>query len=426
MTFYVRKTLAPGPIRFGVSPRSPIETIDTEPVLSTGGAGEFLRRRLRGFYFADTRSAGAPTVPDQPSITKTPFWSSLFDGTPRGWGFMAMMAVGLLIAFLGFAVIAKGESPGPGYVEVIFGAILIIIPIVITAQGRRQIKAREDEERAARDAEQQRYQEILSSYTSALERLRNDPSDINLAAAGRERDRLDLPYRIWSPYARSTVLFIGFAALERFGAAGARQVNDIMSRASHSAGLNPADELRVKLDLYRVVVWHLLADDRFGPAQTAELMALRNGLEIDDTDVPVEVKAVSEFDALRGINHRNLPKSECTVPLGFHEYCIHTTKGSLLRQVREKVEGIPTTKLVPSEQCTVSVTNKRIILEGKKRQEIGVPKIDDVEVDVDSNNLTIRPARGMKDVIIQVDDPIYSAALIDIATMLDERPKGFS
>lgn len=424
MTFYVRKTLAPGPIRFGVSPRSPIETIDTESALSTGGAGEFLRRRLRGFYFADTRSAGAPVLPDQPSITKTPFWTSLFDGTARGYGFMAMMALGLLVAFLGFAVIASGRKVG--WVEVVFGLILIAIPIVITAQGRRQIKAREDEERAAREEEHQRYQEILSSYTAALERLRNDPSDANLAAAGRERDRLDLPYRIWSPAARATVLFIGFAALERFNSAGARQVNDIMSRSSHSTGLNPADELRVKLDLYRVVVWHLLADDRFGPAQTEQLVALRQGLEIDDSDVPVEVKAVTEFDALRGINHRNLPKSECGIALGFHEYCIHTTKGSLLRQVREKVEGIPVTKLVPSEQCTIHVTNKRIILEGKKRQEIGVPKIDDVEVDVDSNNLTIRPARGMKDVIIQVEDPVYSAALMDIATMLDERPKGFS
>jgi hypothetical protein len=426
MTFYVRKTLAPGPIRFGVSPRSTIETIDIEPALSTGGAGEFLRRRLRGFYFADTRSAGAPVLPDQPSITKTPFLTSVFDGTARGYGFMAMMALGLLIVFVGLLVISKGETPAAGWIEVIFGLILIAIPIVITAQARAHIKAREDQERAAREEEHQRYQEILSSYSAALETLRNDPSDANLAAVGRERDRLDLPYRIWSPSARATVLSIGFAALERFNAAGARQVNDIMNRSSHAVGLNPADALRVKLDLYRVVVWHLLADDRFGAAQTQELVALRQGLEIDDGDVPVEVKAITEFDALRGINHRTLPKSECGIPLGFHEYCIHTTKGSLLRQVREKVEGVPVTKLVPSEQATIHVTNKRIIMEGKKRQEIGVPKIDDVEVDVDSNNLTIRPARGMKDVIIQVEDPIYSAALMDVATMLDERPKGFS
>ncbi|HEX6160942.1 MAG TPA: hypothetical protein VF111_12300 [Thermoanaerobaculia bacterium] len=426
MTFYVRKTLAPGPIRFGVSPRSPITAIDPEPVLSTGGSGEFLRRRLRGFYFADTRDPGALVVPDMPSISSTPFWTSVFDGTTRGWLFVGMMVFGVLLILLGLAVISNTDNNGIGIFEIILGLILIGVPIGITAQGRRQIKVREDQERAAREAEHQGHQEILSAYSAALEKVRNDPSEANLATVGRERDRIDLPYRIWSPVARSTVLHIGFQALEKYGPAGARQVNDIMSRAAHSTGLNPADELRVKLDLYRVAVWHLLADDRFGPAQVEQLHALRDGLEIDENDVPVEMKAISEFDGLRGINHKNLPKAECSVPLGFHEYCIHSTRGHVLRPVREKVEGIPTTKLVPSEQCQIVVTNKRIILDAKKRQEIGVPKIDDVEVDVDPNILTIRPARGMKSVTIQVEDPIVTAALIDVATMLDERPRGFS
>jgi hypothetical protein len=426
MTFYVRKQLAPGPIRFGVSPRSPVSAIDTEPALSTGGSGEFLRRRLRGFYFADMRDPGALVVPDSPSITSTPFWASVFDGTARGWLFVGLMIFGALLIVLGLGVIANTDNNGVGIFEIILGLILIGVPIGITAQARRQIKVREDQERAAREQEHAGHQEILSAYSAALERVRNDPSEVNLAAVGRERDRIDLPYRIWSPVARSTVLHIGFQALEKYGPAGARQVNDIMSRAAHSTGLNPADELRVKLDLYRVVVWHLLADDRFGPAQVGELHALRDGLEIDDNDVPVEVKAITEFDGLRGVNHKNLPKAECPVPLGFHEYCIHNTRGSVLRQVREKIEGVPTTKLVPTEQCQIIVTNKRVILNSKKRQEIAVPKIDDVEVDIDPNILTIRPARGIKNVIVQVEDPIVTAALIDVATMLDERPRGFA
>lgn len=426
MTFYVRKTLAPGPIRFGVSPRSNVSAIDTEPVLSTGGSGEFLRRRLRGFYFADTRDPGAPVVPDVPSISSTPFWASVFDGTARGWAFVGMMVFGVLLILLGFGVIANTDNNAVGVIEIILGLILIGVPIVITAQARRQIKVREDAERAAREKEHAGHQEILAAYSAALERVRHDPSEANLAAVGRERDRIDLPYRIWSPVARATVLHIGFQALEKHGPAGASQVNDLMSRAAHSTGLNPADELRVKLDLYRVVAWHLLADDRFGPAQVAQLHLLRDGLEIDDNDVPVEVKSIGEFDGLRGINHKNLPKAECSIPMGFHEYCIHSTRGHVLRQVREKVEGVPTTKLVPSEQCQIVVTNKRIILDAKKRQEIPVPKIDDVEVEVDLNILTIRPARGMKDVIIQVEDPIVTAALIDVATMLDERPRGFA
>jgi hypothetical protein len=424
MTFYVRKSLAPGPVRFGVSPRSTIQAIDQEPLLSTGATGEFLRRRLRGFYSADTRKAGAPVVPQNPSITTTPFWSSVFDGTARGWVFLAMMVFGTLLLLAGIAVVANGTPVG--WLEIILGLILLGIPIGMTVQARRQIRLREEQEEAARAEENKRHQEALASYTAALEALLNDPSETNLAAAGRERDRLDLSYKIWAPIGRSTVLHIGFAALEKYQPAGAREVNTVIAKASHAVGLNPADELRVKLDLYRVVVWHLLADDRHGAVQVALLEQLREGLDIEPGDVPDEAHAIGEFDKLRGVHHRSLPKTECAFPLGFHEYCIHTTKGSLLKRVREKVEGVPVTKLVPAEQCQVFLTNKRLIIDAKKRHELALPKIDDLEVNVDPNVLTIRPAKGIREVELQLDDSIYTAALIDIATSLDDRPKGFA
>ena len=114
MTFFIEKSLATGPIRFGVGPRRELSAIESEAGLSTGPAGEFLRRR-GGFFSADSRSAGAPILPTAPSITRVPFWESLKpDGTRRGWIFVALFALGLLFVLLGFAVVArKGPQGSP-------------------------------------------------------------------------------------------------------------------------------------------------------------------------------------------------------------------------------------------------------------------------------------------------------------------------
>jgi antitoxin (DNA-binding transcriptional repressor) of toxin-antitoxin stability system len=95
--------------------------------------------------------------------------------------------------------------------------------------------------------------------------------------------------------------------------------------------------------------------------------------------------------------------------------------------VWERVHGKPIAKLIPAEPCTVYITNRRVVVAAKKnKHDIPLGKIDDVEVDADPNVLTIRTARALKDVELQLDDPIYAAALLDIATTLDERPRGFS
>lgn len=426
MTFYIRKALANGRIRFGVSPRSLRDEIDSAPDLSTGGRGEFLRKRMSGFYFADNRSSvNAPVLPEKTGISATPFLKSVFDGTKRGWLFLAMTIVGIVLTLLGFAVISKGRPQG--WVEVILGLILIAVPIVLTAQTRRRIKEQEERERVAREEEEKRHRALLNSYTTALERLRQNPGRNTLEAATHEHEKLTLPYDVWCKYARRTALDIAFEALGRLGTAKATELGDLVTRVSRAVGLAPADELGVKLDIYRTVVWHLLADDRLGEAQAAELRRLREGLGIGDNDIPVEARMIEEFEQLRGITKTNLPKETCAeLGLGFHEYCLHAAKGSLLRKVWERVNGKPVAKLVPTESCTLFVTNRRVVVVAKKKQDIPLVKIDDVEVDIDPNVVTIRTAKSMKDIDVQLDDPIYTAALLDIATTLDERPRGFA
>ncbi len=413
MTFYVQKSLAHGPIRFGVSPRLTLDEIDSDAGLSTGQSGEFLRRRTQGFFIADTRTIGVPIIPTAPSISRTPFWESLRGEGPRGLGYLALMIVGAILILLGFGVLARKGAAG--WVEVILGIIMVAVPIALTARKRQQIRLQEEKERAEREEREARHRAMLETYTAALTRLRENPSDENLAAATREREALDLPYEIWAPLARRTVLQIGFEALARLTPSRAKEAADLMARAGKAVGLSDADQLETRHDLYRVFVWHLLVDDRLGRAQSEQLAMLRRGVGIAEEDVPGETEAVEEFRKLQGIRQKNLPRTQCGIPLKFREYCIHSTRGTLL-DLKGTARGAG----------SLSVTNKRVFIDVKKGIEIELMQIDDVEVDVDANLLTIHAAKPAKPIVMRVEQPIYTAALIDLATAIDERPKGFS
>lgn len=139
MTFFVEKTLALGPIRFGVSPRQATDKIDQDDSLSTGASGEFVRHGSQGFFFEDRVSIDQPTLPTTRSITSMPFWTSLKpDGTPRSYGFLALLGFGALLFLLGLGVV--GRKGPQGWVEVILGLVMIAVPITLTAQQRKQIR----------------------------------------------------------------------------------------------------------------------------------------------------------------------------------------------------------------------------------------------------------------------------------------------
>lgn len=412
MTFYVQKSLAHGPIRFGVSPRQVLESIDSDAGLSTGPSGEFLRRSTSGFYFADTLRVGAPTLPTTRGISSTPFLSSLKPSDARGWGYIALLVFGVFFTLLGLAVVV---TKGPqGWIEVILGVAMIATPLVLTAQKRRLLRQQEEKERAEREERERREREMLSSYVNAIEQMRVDPNPDSLRAVATERAKLDLPYEIWSPLARRVILDIGFKALDRLKPSRSAEVARLMTDAARAAGLSSDDETGVKLDLYRAMVWHLLADDRYGDAQGKQLQEFRKGFEIQERDLPVESAAVEEFHKLRGITRDNLPRQDCATALKYREYCIHSTRGTMLNE-----------KSVAQGTYSLYVTNKRLIFDGKQKIEVELPQIDDVEVEIDSNTLVVKAAKA-KPIRMQAEQPIYTAALIDLATTIDERPKGFA
>lgn len=403
MTFFASKDLALGPIRFGVAPRKPMDAIDTDPAFSTGAAGEFIRRRGEGYFFGDKKREETPAVRAAQSVRTTSFLSSLKPGSGGSYGFVAMMVIGLLLMLLGLAVL---KSKGPqGWVEIIFGFLLIVTPLVLTARKRGQLIAQEERERAEREAIERRNEEMLSKYHEALDRLRTDRSDDALDRLRIQREALTLPFELWGTSARGLMLQIGFDELARRGPARSAEVTALIQRSGEAAGLFDKSIRQVLRDLYLTFLWHLLADDRLGPAQQEQLRALANGLQVEVAELALETSVIDQFERLRGITGNNLPKRQCTMPLVFQEHCIHET---------------------PAGSSTLHLTDRRVILAGKKPvNEIPLPKLFDLEVDIDKALLTMK-SNQKKPLELTLTDPLYSAALIDIARSLDTRPRGFA
>lgn len=402
MTYYVEKQLAFGPIRFGVATRQALDAIGDDLTLRTGANGEFIRRRQDGFFFGDTERVVGPSIPVKPTINQTPFWSSLkSDGTSRGYLFMALMGFGALILLLGVTVLVRKGAQG--WFEIILGAICIALPILMTAQQRRSIREREERERAEREAAEQRNQELLSWYTKALDHLLIDHGEHGLVALRGERESLDLAYEIWAPAARRVLLRIAFEELARRGIVESATISKLLTDAGDAAGLTPEHIHSVKREFYSNIVWHLLADDRLGTAQEAEIKTLRDGLGLTDDDVEGEMSAVEQFRALRGVA-RGLPRAECPIQLAFQEYCIHQA---------------------PLDNGMLFITNRRLVAAERKRTEIVMPKVFEVVVDADDSSIIIKSDQK-KPMRLRTRNPIFTAGLIDMAASLDERPKGFA
>ena len=408
MSFYVEKKLATGSFRFIVARRRELTSIDDNPEMSTGASGEFVRHRDEMFYVADHRPIRKPELPQPRSVATTPFWTSLVDGTPKGWAYLAMIVAGFLLILLGFSVVI---SKGPqGWMPVILGLALIIVPVVLTANHRRVIHGAEERRRSERAERDKRDRELLAAYSGTLDQMRDTPNDETLDAVRREREKLDLPYSIWGDAACSSVLQVGFGLLAQVGPDRANEVAALMDRASRAAGLVDEDAIAVKHAIYATILWHYLADDRLGTAQLRVVRAVQTGLGIAPADVPVETSSEGQFERLRGIDHRNVPHAETSQPLQLREYAILS--------VTAPVNGGAATN--------VHLTNKRLMIEGAKHHEIAVTTIDDIEVDADTNVVTLRIVDTKAPIILRVEEPVYFASLVSLATTLDERPKSFT
>ena len=53
-------------------------------------------------------------------------------------------------------------------------------------------------------------------------------------------------------------------------------------------------------------------------------------------------------------------------------------------------------------------------------------RIDDIFVDADRNRIVVRASELKRPLEFNAGEPIYLAAMLDLATRLDDRPKSFA
>jgi hypothetical protein len=408
MSIYVQKSLGTGPLRFAAMRRRALSSIDDSAELSTGPNGEFNRHRNEIFFSADRHQTEKPLTPVSQSLASMRYLSILFDGTRQSWVFFGLMLFGALLVLVGLTVVAgKGAQ---GWIEVIFGLLLIGAPIVLTANNRRLIREQERHNRAEREEHEARNRELLGTYSTALDELRTNPSDAALDQVRIEREKLDIPYAVWRNTGRATVLQVGFDALARLGPDRAAEIATLMDRASDAAGLIDEDIVGAKSDLYSTVLWHLLADDRLGRVQSEIVQEIQTGLAIQPADVPLDTSSLDQFERLRGVDHRRLPRANISMPLHPAEYAVHATNGTT-------EEGA---------NAQVFVTNKRFLVDTDARLEIPLRDIDRIDVDADRELMIVQAVNVKKALVLRIQQPIFTAALLDLTSSLDERPRGFA
>lgn len=409
MSFTVQKNLGNSVFRFAVGRRREFRSIDHDTELSTGPTGEFVRHRPEIFYSADLRQIHKAEMPKPRAATvaSTSFWTTLGE---RGKLNYILLGLGALFLLLGLAVLASDKPRGAAMFWIVLAVICIAIPLVTTFTKRRAYRVAEERKSRERIERDQRNAELLANYTDSLEKLRDDPSDATLAHVLGENEKLDLPYAVWADTAIGTVLHVGFSTLAKVGPQRAAEVAALMDRASDAAGLIAEDAKAVKQALFSTVLWHFQADDRLGEEQLKIVRSVQDGFAIRPEDLPIDTSSESQFERLRGVDHRNAPRCETSMPLNLNEYCMYTAP----------------IRMTDGAERNAIVTNKRFLVDGEKPVEIPVPKIDDIHVDADQHLVSVRAPELKRALEFRAGEPIYLAAMVDLATRLDDRPKSFA
>jgi hypothetical protein len=67
-----------------------------------------------------------------------------------------------------------------------------------------------------------------------------------------------------------------------------------------------------------------------------------------------------------------------------------------------------------------------VLVDRKKRQEIPIAHAFDVVANADDSLITVKTDNPKKPLKLKVEQPVYSAAMLDLAASIDERPRGFA
>ena len=427
MSFYVRKTLATGPIRFAVTARNHGTTSaeDHDRGFSTDSRGVYRRLGKDVLFFTDQQGLGGPLRKKEKKVRT--FWRYLKPDGARGWGRIAMIGLGLILVLLGIAVCIRSVAKAPGLIEIVLGLGIAATPIVTTWRKIQELRRIEEEQRREREAIEARNRQLVGEFAETLQRLKDGYDEGILSAVAAERKSREIPYEAVVSMAKTAVLEVGFDAASRYPGIPAASVARAMDSTSDAAGLRPEDKAAVRHHLYQIVVWHLIVDDRLTDAQEASLEELRKALALDAADVARDDAAVAELRRIRGLAQENLPAPDCGIDLQFHEICYHKTSGSVMKLKREKTTTAEGSKQVierwvESRKCDLFVTNKRVIIRDKKQRDVLLHKIFDVEVDADLDLLMLTTSDPKNPHEVSLSDSIYTARVIDIASSMAVDP----
>ncbi len=219
-----------------------------------------------------------------------------------------------------------------------------------------------------------------------------------------------MPYAIWRNTARGTVLLVGFDALEKIGPQRAKDIADLMDRASDAAGLIQEDAIGVKRELYSTVLWHFLADDRLGQSQLP-----------DPENAPAGAGHRSGRRSRRHHLGRAVRKAQGHRPSP--RAAVRDLPAAAGRRVVRLLDKGTTDS---GATATVFITNKRLLVDTDKRYQTALRNVDEIDVDADPAVVRILTADLKRPLTLRVDEPIYMAAMMDLAASLDERPRGFA
>ncbi|MHB0968458.1 MAG: hypothetical protein ACYC7A_08735 [Thermoanaerobaculia bacterium] len=368
---------------------------------STGPAGEFRRHGSLGLYYSES-SASSVAASEIKRKDRSAFDLRAF----RPW-MLVLIGLGALLVLLGLlVVIRKGPA---GWVEVVLGAAMVATPFVMTAKQRRDARAAAERERLARAEEEERRKRTAGEFAAQVERLHADVTVGELETLRATREQREIPLEAYAHLAEAVILRIGFDLLVERGLPPGDVSNRVI-RIGEVLGLPDAQIAALRTQIYQKIVWQLLADRRLTPQHHARLDEVRRGLGVEGA-ADLESSAIAQFEKIDALDPATLPKLH-DVAARPSERAVHQTPATIVNG-----KG--------AESGSLLITSRRVALRGKKEIDIPVEFIYDVEVDADRNLLRIvERDRKEKTYDIVVPDPIYTAALVQIAAAMPRKPAG--
>jgi hypothetical protein len=407
VSFYVRKAIGEGAIRFGVAPSEP-PPAGTPGAWSTGPGGEFRRRGSSHLFFADSRDAGMGGFPVREKKR------GRFD--TLSLAIMGIMLFGAMVVFLGIGVVMlKGAH---GWVQIVAGVAIMVAPFVVTAKKRREERARREAETREREIREADLRERIGTFAARLAELPERHDEAALEEMRRDRASRDIPYDVVAPAGREAVLRVGFAELELSGDSPER-IARIVEASAAAVGLEPDDIMDVKTIFFKTVVWHLIADGRVDRSEIGPVQQLQAALSLGPDRVGRETAALEELTALAEAAASMPKRTDCVIDLRPREACHHLTPGRILEpETKKKWLGLVTRPVAgewsSGEASTICVTSRRVALVGAGLLELSYDRITDIDIDYDRGRVTIL-AGDDEPVHVNVPDPIYTAGIIELA-----------